>query len=238
MAVNNSVNIKKMREIAASINERAMKMGTRLQNVFDDVTSLQQYWKGQAYVDFAKRVNQFDDNFERIHRYFVSSLPNEICKKANVYAKAQGEKKIALPNYVFYDFKNISIKGQGDSLVFNEAKVQAIQDKIETRFSNVESDLQKLSDLFDKIPWTGVAKDTSTKLFKNNVSETLSVMKKIRKSLNENIKAAINANRKAEEGNATTSEKADLSATEIIRAGLDSSSANLNSEKYDWKSES
>lgn len=237
MGVNNSVNIKKMREIAWSIHERADKMAERLYNVLEDVEKLQKYWKGQAYVDFAKRVNQFDDNFLRIERYFANRLPNEIRKKANVYAKAQGEKVDKLSFDSQHTYENVPVKAQGETLVFNEAKVQEIQDTIEKRFSNVENDLQRISDLFDRIPWTGVAKDTSTKIFKTNVSETISVMKKIKKSLNDNMKAAIEANRKAEAGNATTSEKADLSATDAITSGLDSSSANLNSQEYDWKAE-
>lgn len=233
MAVNNKVDLDKMVKHANRISEIGVKMNSRFINVFEDIEKMQKYWKGDAYAKLVRIVNTLDDNFNRISNYFCDTLQMEIIKKRNQYAKASKKATVNPTGTSATKITNIPVKAQGDEIVFNEAKIDDISMKVYERFANVEDDLEKILNTFDKITWEGDTGNVMRKILKERIARTKDVMKKVLNAIKQYINAAKKAMNAAEKGNQTTS-------AEVGTSGIDTASSGLNAEGkgfdggYDW----
>ena len=81
MSIETKVNLKYMLKVSERISKIGFNISERFDKFLFQVKTMQEYWQGEAYIEFVRNVNRKIEIFTDISNYYTEMLPKEIISK-------------------------------------------------------------------------------------------------------------------------------------------------------------
>lgn len=187
MSEETKINLNYMLQIAESISQKGYMLSERFEKLLFHIKTMQEYWQGEFYMDFVKKVNKILENFTEISVYYTEKFPKELTEKRNLYAIANNEMEAKPQLCSAITLNKIIVREQGDTIIYKSSAMKIKINRVYDIFDDIKMNLNGIEDDFKSIVWEDTIGTLVNKEFDENIFLARKTLNLIRQTLQDDL---------------------------------------------------
>lgn len=187
MSEETRINLNYMLQMAESISQKGYNLSERFEKLLFHIKTMQEYWQGEFYMDFVKKVNKILENFTEISVYYTEKLPKELTEKRNLYAIANNEMEAESQLCSAITLNKIIVREQGDTIIYKSSAMKIKINRVYDIFDDIKMNLNGIEDDFKSIVWEDTIGILVNKEFDENIFLARKTLNLIRQTLQDDL---------------------------------------------------
>lgn len=227
MSIETKVNLKYMLKVSERISKIGFNISERFDKFLFQVKTMQEYWQGEAYIEFVRNVNRKIEIFTDISNYYTEMLPKEIISKRNMYARKINEVEDDVNLNKPVGLNKLIIKEQGNIIIYKSSAMEIKINRIEQIFDDIIRYLKEIQEDFNSIIWEGTLKILMKQSFEEKMIIHKRIIKSTKQAFYDYLEKQMREMDKAEKDNSFIEQHINLSDV--------NTKINIESSSYDWE---
>ena len=227
MSIETKVNLKYMLKVSERISKIGFNISERFDKFLFQVKTMQEYWQGEAYIEFVRNVNRKIEIFTDISNYYTEMLPKKIISKRNMYARKINEVEDDVNLNKPVGLNKLIIKEQGNIIIYKSSAMEIKINRIEQIFDDIIRYLKEIQEDFNSIIWEGTLKILMKQSFEEKMIIHKRIIKSTKQAFHDYLEKQMREMDKAEKDNSFIEQHINLSDV--------NTKINIESSSYDWE---